>query len=247
MTNEALQALRRHGDLGVWSVLVSLFGDLVCTRDTRISGANLMRVTGLMGIKPQAVRVALHRLRKDGWIVSEKTGRTSEYGLSGSAYAESLTAGRRIYARETVRETGCFMLIGEANGASVDGMRVATGVYIAARAPCPSPPGFLVIPGEPVELPDWVKAALGPAKLAQDYQALRQVLTFVAEELAREGAIDAAESAALRVLIVHHWRRILLRHEDLAAQFFPAGWCGEECRILVVKLLERLEKPAFAT
>jgi len=233
--------------LRVWSVLVSLFGDLVCTQDARISGANLMRVTGLMGIKPQAVRVALHRLRKDGWIVSEKTGRTSKYGLSGSAYVESLAAGQRIYAQETTRETGCYTLIGEANDASVGGMRVATGVYVFARVPSPLPPGFLVIKGVPFELPDWVKAALGPAELAQGYHALRHVLTFVAEELARTGEIDAAKRAALRVLIVHHWRRILLRHEDLATQFFPAGWCGDDCRALVVKLLERLDKPTFAT
>jgi len=73
------------------------------------------------------------------------------------------------------------------------------------------------------------------------------VLTFVDAELARSGMIDPDATVALRVLVVHHWRRLLLRHEDLAMEFFPAGWHGEDCRALVVKLLDRLEKPAFAT
>ena len=61
----------------VWSVIISLFGDMAQRPNEKISGAALTRIITPMGIKPEAIRVALHRLRKDGWIESVRAGRAS--------------------------------------------------------------------------------------------------------------------------------------------------------------------------
>ena len=52
----------------VWSFIVTSFGDLTREDDRYISSRTLNRLTAEIGVKPEATRVALHRLRKrTGW------------------------------------------------------------------------------------------------------------------------------------------------------------------------------------
>ena len=55
-----------------WSLIATLFGDL---DGDELSGKALWSLLAPLGIKPEATRVALHRLKKDGWIVAKKAGR----------------------------------------------------------------------------------------------------------------------------------------------------------------------------
>jgi len=57
-------ALNRIGDRRVWSIIVTISGDLAQEPNERISGSLVSRLTNLLDIKPEAARVALHRWRK---------------------------------------------------------------------------------------------------------------------------------------------------------------------------------------
>ena len=54
------------------------------------------------------------------------------------------------------------------------------------------------------------------------------------------------ETAALRVLIVHGWRRIALKVPRLPDHVFPKPWRGPDCRQDMADLLARLPKPSMA-
>ena len=97
-----VQELTGCGKSRTWSILVTIFGDLAQNPEDEISGPLLSSLTQLIGIKPQAMRVALHRLRRDGWIVTEKFGRTSKHRLSEFGLNQSVIASPRIYARAIV-------------------------------------------------------------------------------------------------------------------------------------------------
>jgi len=84
----------------VWSLLVTMFGDLAQEEGHTLSGGLLGRMTQSVGIKPEATRVALHRLRKEGWLNSERSGRTSAYSLTEWGRAETIAATPIIYAFE---------------------------------------------------------------------------------------------------------------------------------------------------
>ena len=76
--HDALAQLRDSSDLRVWSVIVTLMGDLTVMGTpgadaSGVSGQALGKVMAALGIRPEATRVALHRLRKDGWIESTRT------------------------------------------------------------------------------------------------------------------------------------------------------------------------------
>ena len=71
--------------------------------------------------------------------------------------------------------------------------------------------------------------------MKQGYAALETVLADL--DIAN---LSDRQSAALRVLVVHQWRRLVLRHADLPERFFPDGWKGEACRAHVLQLLGNL-------
>jgi phenylacetic acid degradation operon negative regulatory protein len=87
---KAITALTGLGPIRVWSVLVTVFGDLA--HETSLDGSTLSAIMAEIGIKPEASRVALYRLRSDGWVRSEKTGRTSRYNLTDKGAHDSAAA-----------------------------------------------------------------------------------------------------------------------------------------------------------
>lgn len=54
----------------VCSLLVTFFGELAQATPNMVSVITLNNLTRLLGIRSEAMRVALHRLRKDGWTES---------------------------------------------------------------------------------------------------------------------------------------------------------------------------------
>ena len=65
-TQQKIDTLTACGPLKAWSVIVTILGDLCQDQNDRVSGRSLTRIMGAMGISAQTVRVALHRLRRDG-------------------------------------------------------------------------------------------------------------------------------------------------------------------------------------
>ncbi len=252
----AVALLTAQGDLRVWSVIISVFGDLALGRDDVITGALLTRLTTLMGLKPEAVRVALFRLRKDGWITSRKSGRSSAYRLTDMGFEQTTAARARIYAPSPGDAGNWQLLVARPmvqaaraqdekrlreNGFQV----VGPGIYLG-RAGRPAGGDFLVFEGQVRQLPDWLRASMPPEGLGQAFADLDARLYRLSVLLGPDvAALEDIERATLRVLIVHHWRRLLLRQPDLPDRFFPDGWPGEACRARVMGLLEQLDRPAL--
>ena len=100
------------GPLKVWSVLVTVLGDLSAHPGDRFSGKVLTRLIAPLGLSGPAMRVALHRLRRDGWIVSNRQGRESLYGLSPEGWHQTERVRPRIYAAEIVPVRSAQLVVG---------------------------------------------------------------------------------------------------------------------------------------
>ncbi len=248
MTAAAIPLLTGGENLRVWSFIVTLFGDLARGPKDRLTGATLTAMTGLVGIKPASMRVALHRLRKDGWIDSQKAGRASHYFLTDKGRAETLQATTRIYARVPLAPRHWFLAIAPETHATAGAaaraglVNVLPSVYLGMGAP-PEIAGFLCLPGSQEPPPDWLKRSLISEDLTRQYQEFEARLDQVADVLPAPGS--DLERAVLRGLIVHGWRRLILRHPDL-----PESFTGPECRIAPTRekvhvLLDRLPKPSL--
>lgn len=243
---QTIQTLLVPGGHRVWSLMVSLFGDLAQKEGTAIDGPTLSAVMAEMQIRPEAVRVALHRLRNEGWIVSEKSGRTRRHALTPKSRARSAAASERIYTGPALKSDGWHLvLVRDADTIPPEKMRACgfvqllPRVFVGAVSAVP-PKAALVLPGD--DVPAWMRAQIAPAMQTQDYQALLPILTS-ADKLLRDTRPSPLQRAVLRCLIVHNWRRIVLRHPPLPRNLLPDGWEGHSCHMLVNRLLVRFPKP----
>lgn len=228
----------------VWSLLVTVFGDLAQKTGTHLSSGGLGQMTRLIGLKPEATRVALHRLRKDGWIDSARMGRGSQYTLTRFGRAESRAATPWIYATSGPQDPAWLVMTDPAS----DGSPKAKGIWLAPHilvtmTPPPLPSAFCVELSAGTDWPAWMAAKVCSPGMAAQSQALNGQLLRLEQGLPPIETLSPAEIAVLRVLIVHGWRRIILKVPALPDHLFPDTWHGAECRTRVAHLLNRLPKP----
>lgn len=223
----------------VWSLLVTVFGDLTLDTGGALSGAALNQITGAIGIKPEAVRVALHRLRKDGWIESERRGRQSRYRLTETGRAESERARPRIYGPAPLLQTSRIILTEPGRTAPEAAVQVGPGVFLSITptdaAEC------LCLPMESVP-PDWMRDRVSDKELCAASAVCAERFALLGEAL--DGEVSPLQTAVLRVLIVHTWRRIALKAPLLPDEAMADGWRGAECRALFTSLLDQLPRRA---
>lgn len=93
---------------------------------------------------------------------------------------------------------------------------------------------------------DMVRRAWDLQGLAQGYAAFVDRYQPVLDELQAAPGLDGACAFQLRTLLVHDFRRLLLRDPQLPAVLLPAGWPGERarglCRALYAVLLAPSER-----
>lgn len=235
-----------------WSILVTIFGDLAQKSGDEISGSLLSSLTQPIGIKPQAMRVALHRLRRDGWIVTKKSGRTSKHCLSKFGLNQSVVASPHIYAKTINPPDKWHILIAnpqakidEKSLISSGYYSIFSGAYIAAGEAPINSEGFLALTGNLSSIPKWLQDSMLTTPVIDDHSRLEKNLKVVERALRSGYNPTITETAVLRILIVHGWRRIVLRQPDMSLELFPQSPLAE-CRANVWKLLERLERPTLA-
>ncbi|PKP85371.1 MAG: phenylacetic acid degradation protein [Alphaproteobacteria bacterium HGW-Alphaproteobacteria-2] len=250
-----IAALAELGEMRVWSLVITIFGDSVRPRGGVAPARALGAVAGRIGIQPGALRVALHRLAQDGWILRSRQGRLSYCRLSPRGEAEFGPAAARIYA-PAPELSGPWRLAaaapGPAAGRDAEAQAMARAGWIAlgpglwlgpAQAGAASADVALV-EGRLVRLPGWARAQIVGPDLCAEYAALVRALGRVEAAFAGAELPDPLDAVALRTLMIHHWRRLLLRHPDLPADILPEGWQGETCRARVLALHRALSGPA---
>jgi len=204
-----IDALHGQGRLRVWSLVITVFGDLVQHRGGVISTARLGAVLSRIGVEPGTLRTALSRLGRDGWVESERAGRTSLYRLSPQGVERFAPATSLIYAAPQmgpVTEWSLFV--------SFDGVSQHVGLVPAGHAPDAAD---CIVTGSL----DQVSAEYRNRILGSD---MRSALTSLAADIAALRAAkltDPLDAAAARVLLIHRWRRLVLRHPEPVPDLLP--------------------------
>lgn len=228
----------------VWSLLVTVFGELARAPDARISGALLRHLSDLIGFKPEAVRVALHRLRKDGWIESQRHGRNSDYGLTTWGRDQSAAASPRIYATAQLAQTAWLSIHepGQAqHDTNAEGTWITPTLFLAPARGADATVLSVEIPPTST-LPDWMVRRLCDDATIARARALSDVLDLIAAQHDLPSRLGPCELAVLRVLIVHDWRRIALKTPVLPDHIYPPQWPVPRCRDKVAAALRQIPR-----
>ena len=240
---QSIVALAALGPLRVWSLLVTVFGDLA--PDGPLDGPTLSALMAGIGIKPEATRVALHRLRADGWITSQKLGRISRHSLTPKGRQDSAAARPRIYGRPDEQGVDARIVLMPDGPSALPASHftmIAPRIYICAPD-SPHPDDAMIL--APGHMPDWIGAQIESEALMAGYASLHSVLKDIDQKKDAIGPLSPRERAVMRVMIVHAWRRLALKHPALPRAAHTAAWRGHDCRALVTTLLDRYPRPAL--
>ncbi|HLO62696.1 MAG TPA: PaaX family transcriptional regulator C-terminal domain-containing protein, partial [Azonexus sp.] len=90
---------------------------------------------------------------------------------------------------------------------------------------------------------DLVSRAWDLAMLAGAYSEFVATYRPILEELRRDhlATISDQDAFLLRMLLIHDYRRLLLRDPELPEVLLPAEWPGQQARLLCKELYKRLE------
>lgn len=251
--------LHARGRLRVWSLVVTVFGDAVVPRGGRVPLAVLRQIAGRLGVEAGALRTALSRLAADGWVERERRGRNSFYRLDERGRHAFDRATRRIYAAGPPAWDGSWTVAIAAPGGNGAGaaeleeagfLRIAAGVHLrpgeAAPAAPPALADMLVIHGTSAEHPEMLRSLWPSGEIAAAYRGFIEAYTPFAAALARARPVPPGEAIAARTLLVHDWRRIVLRDPGLPPALLPTDWPGEAARRLARSVYARLAAPSEA-
>ncbi len=248
-SEEEIARLAACGPLKTWSVIVTVLGDFCRARDDRIGGRELHALVGRVGLTAPTVRVALHRLKRDGWLESEKSGRDAAYRLSAMGWRETQAVRDRIYAREPRHDGVAHMVLAPPQLAAPDfaALLPREAVHVTPRSailcdpPKSLPPDLWVTRLSDGMPPGWVVDLVADAELRRDYAALTNGVSAVLMAPVPQAPLDLG---ALRLLTLHHWRRLRLRHGDLPDILLGEDWEGAQARRAVMAALDRFPRPA---
>ncbi len=246
---EDINTVAGCGPVKVWSVVVTVLGDLLQSEDAWLSGLVLDALVGRLGINNQALRVAVHRLRRDGWIISEKRGRLSAHQLTPKGWAETEAVRAQIYGSAETSEA-VWLAVGGPSLTAAEFLELLPDHAVALSARSALVAGgvrpseeILLSQFTPERVPDWAVSALAPEVMGAEYDALSAAVGRVLAHSTPEGTLDRT---ALRLVILHHWRRLRLRHGNVQDVVLPSDWPGARARRLVMQALTRLERPDVA-
>ena len=235
-----------HGPLRAWSLAVSFLGDCIEPRGGRVGMATITELLAAYGVDNGVVRTSMSRLASDGWVRREKVGRNSFYALTPLALDETQSAGRRIYAPEHP-SAPCGWRVYAAAEASAEERRrervvfshLGAGtldkrVYILPdTAQAAAPASTIALSAAPLSddaSRKLVRQAFALEEIEREYADFSKACAPLAAFLAGGGRLAGYDALALRVLLIHRFRRIVLRDPGVPSRYLPPGWPGLAAR-----------------
>jgi phenylacetic acid degradation operon negative regulatory protein len=238
------------GPIKVWSVVVTVLGDLLRHPEESLGAQELDAIVAPIGINNQALRVAVHRLRNDGWVETQKVGRRSRHQLTKRGWEETQRVSPMIYNALPDLSVPIRLVVGppQIAAASFADQLPKDGAVLTSRSGLVAgagqvPETWISAPYQVQSAPDWVKAAVLPAGLSAEYEALREIVGSFLRIAVPE---DPVSRAALRLVILHHWRRLRLRHGALPDLVLREAWAGARTRAVVIDALGRFSRPELS-
>jgi phenylacetic acid degradation operon negative regulatory protein len=248
-----------------------VFGDAILPRGGAVLLADLIALLEGFRLNDSQVRTALSRLVADGWLAAERKGRRSLYRLTETGRHRFDEATRRIYGGPPAAWRGAWhLVIVPPDSASRDELRkdlgwlgfgqLAPGILlhpapdpdslasVIGDLPAPERPlviaGATAFPAPPGLLRDLVARCWDLAALAAAYRDF--LAAFASLGAALGGGFKPQPLPALlaRLMLIHDYRRIILRDPLLPPRLLPGDWIGRAAHRETRRLYRKLARPA---
>ena len=255
------------------SLVVSVFGDAFAPHGGDVWLGSIIKALHPFGVSDRLVRTSVFRLVAQGWLESEKIGRRSYYRMTEKGTKRFLEASRRIYSEplQDWRGSWCLILIAGVDSGSREEIRRELGwlgfapfsTNVLAH-PAPSiqevedrlaemagGENALIMdaqthPGSSEYLRALVSDAWQFGELDARYEAFLKRFRPAYIAARNDSEIDKEYAFCLRLLLIHEYRRVLLRDPSLPEALLPERWNGtaayQLCRNLYTELAPAAEE-----
>src|ERR1700753_3341464 len=235
------------------SIIITVFGDAIVPRGGSVALATLLEFFETRAIDATVVRTAMSRLTADGCFERSKIGRNSFYRLVKGRLTFDI-ATKHIYDPPPSDWTGRFelLLIGHAEDrdAAREALqnarfgRPARGVWV--------PPSGVPIPQQAsraIRLEVSAEDDSGRRLLAESWPLdrtadayLKFMETFepLRAFIERREQLSDADAFTARILLIHHYRRVVLRDPLLPEALLPGDLPGRAARTLCGEIYRAL-------
>jgi phenylacetic acid degradation operon negative regulatory protein len=247
------------------SALFVLYGDHLRARHDRAPVAALVRLLAPLGIAAPAVRTAVSRMVRQGWLEPVRLPTGRGYVLTERARQRLDDAAARIYrTRDATWDGGWDLLVLEPVAHRPVRERVRTGLSFLGYAalsdstwisPFASPEASQLLDAEDAGFARFrahddapgvrAREAWDLVGLAQAYVEWRRFAeTLLDDPTSHLGGLAHAsedeQSFAVRFVLVHEWRKFLFTDPGLPAELLPPGWVGHEAATFFAEEAARL-------
>ncbi|HEY0696375.1 MAG TPA: PaaX family transcriptional regulator C-terminal domain-containing protein [Micromonospora sp.] len=248
------------------SALFDLYGDYLRSRGGRAPVAALVRLLSPLGIAPPAVRTAVSRMVRQGWLHPLRLATGPGYVITPKAARRLDQAAARIYRTTKIGWDGRFdLVVLQTPAGRRDRHRLAANLaylgygmldeqtWVAAR-PGEDIDGLLTEAGIRYERFSAAHAAGTPGAMALvrrawDLQSISKAYErFVEEQRPLLATVTSRspdeEAYAARFHLVHTWRNFLFRDPQLPSALLPQRWPGTSAAAFFDRHAARLRPAA---
>jgi len=269
---KTLADINKEQSLSGTSIIITVFGDCVSQHGGSIWLGSLIRALAPLGINERLVRTSVFRLVNDEWLSVRKIARRSYYSFTDTGNSQFERVARRIYQaeqpdwdngwtllltnqvpteqRNELRKNLLWQGFGQLSqdvfahhqfdNQSLDEILVETGavnnvvVFNAEASGLSSRMALKALAQEKWDI----------AELEKKYKRFLVIFRPVLDEVIKSNKLDPETCFLMRTLLIHEYRRILLKDHDLPVELLPSGWPGVNARNLTVNLYARLSPGA---
>lgn len=258
------------------SLIITVYGDAILHHGGSAWLGSVINLVAPLGLNERIVRTSVFRLSKDEWLASSQIGRRSYYRLTEVGRRRFEAAHNRIYHQVGHPWSGRWTLVithaAQIEAERRDALRrdlgwlgfgqLAGGVMLhpdpdlpalrQALAEAGASEGAVVMDAgaESWTSPEAVGALIRSCwdldRLAAEYGDFLDIFRPIWQALSGNGGLDPELCFVVRTLLMHGYRRALLRDPMLPDELLPDHWPGTSARLLCRNLYRLVQAPAEA-
>ncbi len=269
-----LQQFCRRKPMRGGSLIITLFGDSISQHGNQVWLGDVIQVLKPFGMNQRLVRTSVYRLIQEGWLQAQQVGRRSYYRFSDFGLRHYQRAATRIYGLQRQHWDNQWTLVIPSQLA--DEQREALRKELLWLGYGALVPGVLAYPGgehqalaetlqelgvgdrvivmraqmDAISTADSVKQLAYNCwklnELEARYRDFLQQFRPLLKAVKAAGQVDDEQCFQLRTLLIHEYRRILLKDTELPLALLPDNWEGALAQELTAELYRLVHRGALS-
>lgn len=257
-----IQSLLRERPVRANSLIITVYGDSIAPHGGTVWLGSFIRLVEPLGLNARLVRTSVFRLTREKWLVAERAGRRSYYSLTPTGRRRFEHAYRRIYNEPPEDWSGEWQIVLFPTGALPQPQREQVRKELLWEGFGVIAPGVLAHPSADLDgLMDILDGSgvrdrvvvmqargLGApggrsfrhlvrdcwdlTNIGRDYGSFIERFQPLALALQQARDLDPQQCFVAQTLLLHEFRRVLLRDPQLPTQLLPEDWPGSSARAL---------------